>query len=169
MVLAAVAQLRCRSVVAVLLVLVVCCCHHVQMSRAWSDDELACPSAGCLASAASTASTLLLSPGESVPVDIVTSDGDERSALVFVSSAFPLSSGAAPPGGGQGERAIVFVLHGNLGTSEQIEISTEFSDLAEEEDFVVAYPQGAGSRWSLFFSFFKKEREKNRILHCESV
>lgn len=47
-----------------------------------------------------------------------------------------------------GSWPLVLVFHGRLGAAEGIERLTGFSDLADSEGFIVAYPQGIGRSWN---------------------
>ena len=50
-----------------------------------------------------------------------------------------------PKGYSEGNQLpLVVVLHGAFSTAEQTELETGFSDLADEENFLVAYPEGIG-------------------------
>ena len=50
--------------------------------------------------------------------------------------------------GGDREAALVIVLHGGGGTARGTERLTGFSDLAERERFIVAYPEGVERSWN---------------------
>ena len=65
-------------------------------------------------------------------------DGMERSYLLHVS---PNYNNSTPT-------PLVVVLHGGLGTSENVENTTGFSKKADEENFIVVYPQGIGRTWN---------------------
>jgi polyhydroxybutyrate depolymerase len=47
-----------------------------------------------------------------------------------------------------GSWPLVLVFHGRLGVAKGMERLTGFSDLADSEGFVVAYPQGVGRSWN---------------------
>jgi polyhydroxybutyrate depolymerase len=61
-------------------------------------------------------------------------DGLERSYLLRVPDGY-ISTGTC---------ALVVVLHGGGGNADAIEETTGFTDLAEEEGFIVVYPNGTG-------------------------
>jgi polyhydroxybutyrate depolymerase len=44
--------------------------------------------------------------------------------------------------------ALVIAFHGGSGTGRQIERESKFSDLADREGFLVAYPDGVGKSWN---------------------
>ena len=44
--------------------------------------------------------------------------------------------------------AVVFVFHGGMGTAEQIEKHSGFTDLANKEGFIVIYPNGLNKQWN---------------------
>ncbi|MCA9860046.1 MAG: prolyl oligopeptidase family serine peptidase [Thermomicrobiales bacterium] len=70
-----------------------------------------------------------------VSVDrIITVDGMERTYRVHV----------PPAAGSPGELPVLIVLHGGGGNGKQIERTTGFSDLADEEGFIAVYPDGSG-------------------------
>ncbi len=82
-----------------------------------------------------------LPAGAQMPVsrrEITTVNG-ARSYLVYVPPA------ARVPAGG---RPLVLVLHGGMGTAEQMVRFTRFNAIAEGEGFAVAYPQGVQRRWN---------------------
>lgn len=47
-----------------------------------------------------------------------------------------------------GSRPLIVVLHGGMGTAEQMMRFSRFNALAVKEGFAVAYPQGIGRRWN---------------------
>jgi polyhydroxybutyrate depolymerase len=53
-----------------------------------------------------------------------------------------------PADDGARSRPLVLVFHGRLGVARGMERLTGFSDLADSEGFVVAYPQGVGRSWN---------------------
>ncbi len=66
----------------------------------------------------------------------LTVDGRQREYRVFV------------PSGHKGPLPVVFMLHGGGGNARGIERITRFDELAEEEGFIVVYPQGFDSHWN---------------------
>jgi polyhydroxybutyrate depolymerase len=65
-------------------------------------------------------------------------DGIERSYLLHIP---PHYDNRTP-------MPLVVVLHGGLGTSENVEKTTGFSEKADKEGFLVVYPQGVGRTWN---------------------
>jgi polyhydroxybutyrate depolymerase len=65
-------------------------------------------------------------------------DGMERSYLVHIP---PQYNNSTP-------MPLVIVLHGGGGSAENIEKVTGFSQKADEEGFIVVYPQGVGGTWN---------------------
>ncbi len=70
-------------------------------------------------------------------------DGLERSFNIHL----PISYSASQ------EWPLVVVLHGGGGNARQIERSTGFSELADEEGFIVVYPSGTGTFQSLLLTW----------------
>jgi len=58
--------------------------------------------------------------------------------------------------------SVVFVFHGGMGSAEQVEKQTGFTDLAKKEGFIVVYPQGTGmvKTWNAGNCCGAAEREK---------
>lgn len=52
------------------------------------------------------------------------------------------------PTGAKGAMPLLIALHGGGGNGLQMERSTRFSELADREKFVVAYPDGLGRQWN---------------------
>jgi polyhydroxybutyrate depolymerase len=63
-------------------------------------------------------------------------DGIERSYIVY-----------SPVAAGTGKVPLMIVLHGGLGNAGSMEQSTQMNAVAEENDFIVVYPNGTGGRF----------------------
>ncbi|WP_167884212.1 extracellular catalytic domain type 1 short-chain-length polyhydroxyalkanoate depolymerase [Leptospira idonii] len=65
---------------------------------------------------------------------------------------------------------LLFVLHGRLGTGRQIMEQSRFNDLADEEGFIVVYPDGYSRSWADGRGNTPADREKiNDVLFLETV
>jgi polyhydroxybutyrate depolymerase len=82
----------------------------------------------------------------------INSAGEIRSYNIFVPSGYDSESEAL---------ALVLVLHGSFGTSSQVENSTGMSIIAENEKFMVAYPQGLGININLLPEYVDRNWPSN--------
>jgi polyhydroxybutyrate depolymerase len=66
-------------------------------------------------------------------------DGVQRSYIVYIPDSYANADEAYP---------LIFVLHGAGGSGQGTENFTAFNDLADEENFIVVYPDGLGRVWN---------------------
>ena len=97
---------------------------------------------------------LLGCPGPDFPTRSITLDGVERTYDVYV-----------PPGAEKGAALpLVVVLHGAGGTGRQVARMTDFHELAETENYFVAYPNGLRRVWE-----FETGESPNDLAFIEAV
>lgn len=127
-----------RRILVLVLVLAACGGDPSSATSATSPSTTSTVPPSTTSPAPPVTSTTFAAPSDGVPAEggraivTLTVDDEERSVLVVVPDELtdPVS--------------LVLVFHGFTGTSERVEEQSGFTDIALEEGFVVAYPQGAG-------------------------
>lgn len=80
-----------------------------------------------------TDAVVVVSSGATLDGDLETSDGRTRTYHIYVPSALP--AGPVP---------LLIALHGGTGSGDQFQRQSGFDDLAEQNGFIVVFPDGVG-------------------------